>query len=174
MKTLILAFVLCFSFLAFGAEHTTRPGVQVVAVDESLNQFSVMWQKEISRRFPNAVAILCHGGSFQEGEWVVKAPYGEHQIMKATEIVKHYQALYPNRTIVLLACNPGHLKLGIPNVYYSHSSVWCVPDRQVMSNSEMQFMKLDGTLAPGSAQDRSDVDPDVVGNIWEFGTDDQN
>ena len=167
MKIALIVGILTLCLPVMATEHTSRPAVQIVVVDDSLQQFSVLWQKEIGRRFPIAVAILCHGGSIQEGEWVVKAPYGEHPVMKAADLVKHYQVLYPNRQIVLLACNPSHLKLGIPGVYYSNSSVWCVPDRDIINNQTAQYLKMDGTEIE-KRDNRSDIDPDTVGDIFEF------
>jgi len=89
-------------------------------------------------------------------------------------VVLHYQAMFPGRTVVLLACNTGHLKLGIPGVYYAHSSVWCVPDRAyVPGNPDDNLMLRDTAswLFPSLAdveKTRWERDPDVVGNIWEF------
>jgi hypothetical protein len=112
------------------SRHTGRPGVIMEVMDPSLDQFAPLWQKEIGRQFNNAVGVLCHGGEFINGQWIVSAKnYGKYQT--AQELIKHFQAEYPDRVIVLLACNPAHLKLGIPGVYYAHSSVWCIPDRQV-------------------------------------------
>lgn len=95
-------------------------------LDPSLAQFAPMWQKEISRRFPNAVGVLCHGGEFVDGQWIVSAKaYGRD--LTAQDIARFAQAHYPGKTIVLLCCNPGHLKLGIPGVYHFEDSVFLCP-----------------------------------------------
>jgi hypothetical protein len=99
-------------------------------LDPSLDQYSTMWRDEIGRRFDNAVGVLVHGGDFVDGQWIV----GSHRqpwkhVTPIQTVVREMQAKYPDRTIVLLACNTGHLKLGIPGVFYGSSSVWCVPDR---------------------------------------------
>jgi hypothetical protein len=83
-------------------------------------------------------------------------------------------AKYPGRTVVLLACNTGHLKLGIPGVYYAKSSVWCVPDRNVADFIELQFHRLGifdrkaQVVFVPRPKSRWQVEPDLVGNIFEF------
>jgi hypothetical protein len=150
--------------------HVPMPGVIMEVADPSLEEFAPAWQQEIGRRFPNAVGILCHGGDFIEGEWIVSAKSFEHHVTMA-DLVRHYQAMYPDRTIVVLACNPGHLRMGIPGVYYAHSSVWCVPDRaltpdQFPAGEAMQT--FDSGYEASTATNRWASNPDVVGNIFEF------
>jgi hypothetical protein len=142
------------------------PQVVMVVVDPSLQPYAAMWQREVERRFHNAVAILVHGGDFVEGEWIVGTSFmpGRH-VTKATELVEHYKSIYPNRRIVLLACNTGHIPLGISGVYYSRSSVWLVPDRDLTP-----AMMIDGSGSEklGPIWPRREIDQDAVGNIFEF------
>jgi len=144
-----------------------QPAVVIETLDPSLAIFAPMWQMEIGRRFPHAVGILVHGADFVEGQWIVGTNIAAgRRVTPVVEIVKHYQRLYPTRTVVLLACNTGHLKLGIPGVYYAKSSVWCVPDRFLtpeMFENELYRMTLNN---------RWSAYPDVVGNIYEFVKDD--
>lgn len=109
------------------AAPSARPNIVMETLDPSLEQYEGMWAREISRRFDNAVGVLVHGGDFVEGQWIV----GSHaqpwrHVTPIQEVVKNIQKKYPGRTVVVLACNTGHLKLGIPGVFYAHSSVWCV------------------------------------------------
>lgn len=173
--------------------HTPTSGVVMEVLDPSLQVFAPMWQKEIARRFPDAVGVLCHGGEFVDGQWIVSAKaYGRD--LTAQDIARFAQAHYPGRVIVLLCCNPGHLKLGIPGVYHADDSVWCVPDRAL--TPEM-FREANQKLAqctprcpcahgaPASTRPsedgpdsddviqpaqppRWDTDPGVAGNIYEF------
>jgi hypothetical protein len=164
--------------------------VVMEVLDPSLEVFAPMWQKEIGRRFPNAVGVLCHGVEFVNGQWIVSAKaYGRD--LTAQDIVRFEQAHYPGRTIVLLCCNPGHLKLGIPGVYHADDSVWCVPDRSLTpemfreANQKLAQCtprcpcahRASATTRPTAELDSDDViaqpsrwetDPGVAGNIYEF------
>ena len=160
--------VLLFSF---SHRHATpaycdQPDVIVENLVPSLDRYAPMWQQEVGRRFHHSVVILVHGGDFLEGEWIVGSEQYGHPVITAKQVVRHFQQQFPDRTIVLIACNTGHLRLGIPGVYYAHSSVWCVPDRDV-------FRSLDGAnkMLDGQEQDRSALEPEIVGNIWEFDKD---
>lgn len=151
-----------------------QPPVIMEVLDPSLGQFEEMWRAEINRKFDHAVGILVHGGDFVEGQWIVGTGYGRH-VSTVGEVVSHYQHLYPDRTIVLLACNPGHIDLHMPGVYYAKSSVWCVPDRALtpamMSNGKslqhLGFPFLSGDVEVPRPS-RWALEPDVVGNIYEF------
>lgn len=171
------------------------PPVVMEVLDPSLQVFATMWQEEVGRRFPHAVAILVHGGYVVNGQWIVGVRFGAHYVT-AQEVVEYTRQRYPDRTIVLLACNTDHQRLGIPGVYYAHSSVWCVPDRDV-TGSMLDDLKLmarpqkpipvavkhpaahppppyrvqpdaDDVIVPKS---RWAMDPEVVGNIFEFSAD---
>lgn len=155
-----------------------QPAVIVEVLDPSLQPYADKWQKEIGRRFDNAVGLLFHGGDFVRGQWIGGTTPGIHHVEPIQDVVKRFQKLYPGRTIVLLACNTGHLDLGIPGVYYAKSSVWCVPDRQVQQGDPESRATLDEDgpsedqeTTPIQAPPRSEIDPDVVGNIFEFVTD---
>lgn len=162
------------------ARITAKPQVIVEVMDPSLAVFAPMWQREIGRRFDNAVAILVHGGDFEQGRWIVGAAIGNSRelerkhVTEAAEVVRFYQKCYPGRTIVLLACNTGHLNLGVPGVYYAKSSVWCVPDRELTPNMFMDDISKQQFDFPNdgpSMDSRWQSDPDICGNIFEFVTD---
>lgn len=147
------------------------PPVIMEVLDPSLQQYAVDWQTEIHRRFPRAVGILCHGGDFVEGQWLCTNKNYAHYTTVA-EVARHYQQLFPDRAIVLLCCNTGHLTLGVPGVYYFHSSVWLVPDRSVIGQSPEAGWSIDGPVAvAGSPAARSTADPEVCGNVFEAATD---
>ena len=168
-------------------------GVVMEVLDPSLQTFAPMWQKEIGRRFPNAVGVLCHGGEFINGEWIVSAKaYGRN--LTAPDIARFEKAKYPGKTIVLLCCNPGHLHLGIPDVYYANDSVWCVPDRALTpemfaagagrekmaqctprcpcghaaTRPALADPDSDDVIRPAAQPPRWEEDPGVLGNIFEF------
>lgn len=153
-----------------------NPRVIVEVLDPSLDQFAPLWEREIARRFDNAVAIFVHGGDFVEGEWIVGTSYAPmRHVTPIRQIVERYRRLYPNRTVVVLACNTGHLPIGIPGVYYARSLVWCVPDRELtheMFQSAIAGRKfLNGAAVNRKFADgmtRWQADPDAVGNIFEF------
>lgn len=179
MRYLVPVFVVLFAAVCVSVgiiDHMTPrgpagPPVVMDVLDPNLDTFAGMWQQEIGRRFPHAVGILCHGGDFVEGQWIVSAKSYEH-IVPVTELVEHVRKQFPDRTIVLLACNPGHLRLGIPGVYYAHSSVWCVPDRALTPEMFSRATQtLDSGYEIGGDQSRWQTAPEVVGNIYEFDTD---
>lgn len=137
---------------------TAGPDVVMEVLDPSLEQFAPAWQQEIARRFHHSVGILVHGGDFVQGEWIVEGNYASGQHVQHTaDVVAHYRAMFPDRTIVLLACNPGHLNLGIPGVYYAHSSVWCVPDRAMTANDFSPFGRA--KLVKGGASTQPSTEP---------------
>jgi hypothetical protein len=165
-----------------------QPPVIMETLDPALLQFEAMWRDEIGRRFPNAVGVLVHGNDFVEGQWVV----GSHarlrrHVTPAREIVAKYRAKYPGRTLVLLACNTGHLNLeGVGRgVFYFKSSVWCVPDRALTPDmAPYAFAKIVEPNAEHEAagtsfipsvivtvaersRTRWESDPDTNGNIFE-------
>lgn len=156
---------------------TPPPTVQMEVMDESLQGFANDWKAEVARRFPDAVVVLCHGGTFVEGQWLVKAQDYELPLMTTDQLAQHYKNLFPNRVLVLLCCNPGHLHLHVHGVYHAMDSVWCVPDRAVSKHPGESRMKL-FPFPPLPVQhrdleggDRWASDPGVVGNIFEFVTD---
>lgn len=163
---LTTASVLAFIFAPSGqrSQETVQPAVIMEVLDPSLEGYAPLWKAEIGRRFPNAVGILLHGGDFVEGQWIVGGHISPRHVSPVREIVEHYQKLYPTRTIVLLACNTGHLSLGIPGVYYAKSSVWCVPDRAIPIADGFDYK----ATVDGGEVTRASIDPDVVGNIYEF------
>jgi len=175
------------------ASNFAHPSVIVKVYDPSLQVYAPMWQKEIDRRFDNAVGILVHGIDL-DGEWYVGTQRSaDAPLMKVQKLVAEVQAEYPDRTVVLLACNTGHLKLNMPGVYYAMASVWCVPDRAITAEmyrnglAEAKFKPrcsclpaTQPTIQPAAAPrptlpavvtpqpTRWEVEPDVVGNIYEM------
>jgi hypothetical protein len=190
MKVIALFFSVLVVALFFAPDWSTpptvaHPKVVIECLDPSLEVYSAMWRDEIGRRFPNAIGILCHGGDLVEGEWVLGVGYTGH-LTPAREIVARYQKLHKGRTIVLLACNTGNLKLNMPGVWYAKDSVFCIPDRalkpehfkngmarQKLSDGEMGVMPapIVVTVTVEPEPTRWVAEPDVVGSIWEFVTD---
>lgn len=157
-----LVMVMASGILIMNMPRKSPQGPRVImeTFDPTLFQYEDAWKNEIGRRFDHAVGILVHGGDFVQGEWIVGAsdqPWAHVRLV--SELVERVQKEYPDRTVVLLACNPGHLHLGIRGVYYSSSNVWCVPDRAV-----------NGDMGP-QGYTRWELIPDTVGNIYEFVTD---
>jgi hypothetical protein len=161
-----------------GSHTTPDPQVLMDVRDPSLEPFATLWQTEVSRRFHQPVVVLlCHGGNVIGDEWMIQdfpgIGYG-HNCERAERALDEEHAAYPDRQVVCLACNPLHLALhDRPWLFYSTASVWCIPDRDVMSKSDDpdELRKTDGQVIlkfPNLLSDRSDADPDGVGNIFEF------
>jgi hypothetical protein len=147
------------------SNYVETPGVIMEVLDPSLDQFAVAWQREVARRFPSAVAILAHGGDLEQGRWIVKS--NDKHLETADDVAARYQKLYPGRVIVLLCCNPGHIKLHVAGVYHFSSSVWCVPDRDTGKNELSEQIDLDGKHATSEVESRWAGSPEDSGNIYE-------
>ena len=169
-----------------GTNQPTTPAVPNVIIDvldPALTPYAAGWQKEIARRFPDAVGVLCHGRSFIHNEWIVSAQSFGH-LSTAQDVVAYEKARYPGKVIVLLCCNPDHLDLGISGVYFARDSVWCIPDRAMTNTLTYRMALYDvpdaycprdmlpspkhGVVMDGPAKSRWEEDPGVVGNIFEF------
>jgi hypothetical protein len=160
-----------------------QPPVIVECLDPTLEMFAPLWRAEIGRRFDNAAVILVHGGDFVAGEWIVAAGFGGH-VTPVKEVVQRFQKLHPGRTICLISCNPGGVKLGIPGVYYGKSNIWCVPDRALGSGDTFTesrtFSDGEAGIAPlpititvtvEKPKTRWQLQPDFLGNAYELITD---
>lgn len=137
LALLLVGLMFVFSGYRLRAVTAASPPVIFKTYDPTLEKYNIGWSKEVQRRFPNSVVVAVHGGEKIEGEWFVNTqPYQK----RAAVLCREVQALYPDRTVVLIACNPGHLKLGVPGVFYATDSVWCVPDRAL---NKMHFLDED-------------------------------
>lgn len=131
----------------------SQPDVVMEVLDPTLKPYERLWAAEIGRRFHNAVGVFCHGGNHLALTWDTSvASYGH--VVTIQDVVRYEQARYPDRTIVLISCNPGHLKLGIPNVYYAPDNIWLEPDRDAMGEEDAAI--------------RVSTYPNYVGSIFEF------
>jgi hypothetical protein len=163
-----------------------HPGVAMEVLDPSLTPFVEMWRKEIARRFPDgAVGLLVHGGDLVQKEWVVGASIVPGHVTPIEEVIDRTRRLYGQRKIIVLACNPGHVRLsGRPGVYFFPGSVWCIPDRAILpEHSQYEVLRRLGEPAPflgeqpeptpivivNAAREltRWESDDTVCGNIWE-------
>lgn len=153
--------------------HTYGPAVIMDVRDDSLGEFAPAWATEVQRRFPHAVMILCHGAGICKNQWIiVDKPGGVYgDVAEPVDVVLDQErAEYPDRTIVLLACNPCHIAIhGHSDCYYADASVWCTPDRAMLPFTTNRY-SIDGNRGdvPNDVRPRSEANPDVVGNIFEF------
>lgn len=167
---ILLLVVSAFTQLHKPMPHSSQPDVQMAVLDPSLEMFAPAWQTEISRRFHNVVAVLVHGGDFVKGQWIVEGPYesGGH-VLIVTDVVDEIHQRFPDRNVILLACNTGHIEIhNRPWLYYAKSSVWCIPDRAT-GLGEFDMTRIDGKVTPFEfGENRWQSDPDIVGNVYEF------
>lgn len=150
--------MVCVAFVVLTVPTPTptvvgSPDVVMEVLDPSLRPYERLWQAEIGRRFHNAVGIMCHGGNHLDGTWDTSATNFNH-VATLQQVVAMEQARYPNRTLIVIACNPGHLKLGISNVYYAPDNIWLEPDRDAMGEEDAAI--------------RAVAYPNYVGSIFEF------
>lgn len=154
--------------------RTSQPDVIMDVLDPSLDIYAAEWQKEIGRRFHNAVGVLAHGGELETGRWICLDGQTPVHLDLVADLAAREQAKYPGRTIVMLCCNPGHIAIhNLPGVYYATSSVWCEPDRDVPMQADTNCLRTlndPPAFEPivGNSVVRSDIEPDDVGNIFEF------
>ena len=178
---LLLAAMGLSTLLLPSAPLAEYPNTTMVVLDPTLAAMAPLWQAEIDRRFHGAVGVICHGGDFVSGQWITSNKNYGH-FTTAVEVAEHFKAAYPGRVIVLLACNTGHVRLGVSGVYYAPSFVWCIPDRNVKSEGD----DSDETMTPGPvtkpappqvlirvirippAPTRWEQHPDYVGNVFEM------
>ena len=103
-------------------------------MDDTLSQFAPAWTTEVERRFPGSLVILTHGSTLVAGHWFILTASSDPQVQgtDVDELLNREAALYPGRAIILLCCNEASYALhGHPNVFYSPSTVWCIPDRAI-------------------------------------------
>ena len=132
-----------------------QPAVIMKVLSPGLEEYAQAWQIEVARRFPNSVVIFAHGQELKNNQWFLFVT--ELDIpMPLEPALEYYHNKYPDRTVVLLSCNDGHLTIHVPGVYYAKSKVWLVPDR---AETEDDFE---------GGKNRASLDPDAVGNIFEF------
>lgn len=114
---------------------------------------STLWEDETVRRFPNALIYASHGTNCG-GKWICQNPDNPTSLADAFyvhDLALSLRQQYPDRIIVLVICNPGHLKVGVPGVYYAKDDVLVEPDAQNTRCYVLHFLH-----------------PGCVGNIFEF------
>lgn len=171
---------ICFG-MAFNSDRPQNkypPMVDIECLDRSIEPYAEMWRLEISRRFPDALGVIVHGGDFVEGHWIVGTAWQNWKhVTPIEEVITHYEHIYPGRVIVLVSCNPGHVRLtSHPGVYYALDSVWVYPDRQMdkAGAAGQKLNTLDKTMwnillgDESKQQSRSEMFPGYVGSIFEF------
>lgn len=152
------------------------PDIVMESLDPTVLPYENLWATEITRRFHGAVGVIVHGGDFVEGQWVVGTSWQPWKhITPVEEVLTHFEHLYPDRTIVLVSCNPGHVHLhGHPRVWYALDSVWVFPDRAMGKETEAgaKFRTIDNNLwaaiLADNDQNRWTKFPTIVGSIFEF------
>lgn len=161
-RSIVYLYTAAIMFL-FAVVVTHRPqhivhhydGVQIVSNDE-MGQLVEPWKEETARRFPNALIFAAHGGT-AAGKWICQNPDDPTSLKNAFmvhDIALSLHQAYPDRVIVLIVCNPDHLKCGVPGVYYAQANVWVTPDKHANCKDLNHLMY-----------------PEAVGNIFEFVTD---
>ena len=177
--TTLCGLLLGWLFVAKPLSHKStvaQQGVSMFVYDESLEDFSVAWQTELSRRFRTpTIALLLHGGGPVAKDWDVQdnsgGGYGT-TAEPATALVDRIHEEHPDCIIVLLACNPSHVAIhDRPWLYYSPALTWCVPDRFVkpfVNGADVIDPTTVRDLTPNELDNRSAQFPDAVGNAYEL------
>lgn len=124
-----------------------------VAPDAAVAASASFWRTEVSRRFPNAVVIICHGGDIN-GVWYMFPADLPFPVRAADYMASVRKAVPIERPIVMVTCNPGGHCLGIPGVFHAMDNVWFVPDKSIPEEPD----QIEAVKA----------EPTWVGNIYEF------
>ncbi len=99
---------------------------------ESLRPSVVPWYIEASRRFDRPVMVVGHGARV-EGVWCVwpDDATGRPVLVPIPMywVAWRVHRMYPNRTVVIIACNPDRDTLAAPGVYYALGYVCILPLR---------------------------------------------
>lgn len=109
----------------------------------------VRWKIEVARRFPNAYVVDSHGGDDFGHPWCLYFQDG-NLVVNAHDYALKVKRQHPDRPIVFLGCNKNNHPLGVPGVYHARDEVWFNPDKT------------------SDNRERSDKEPGIVGNIFEF------
>lgn len=131
-----------------------RPAPEVTSISlcRDMDDNREAWEREAARRFDRPVVLLVHGETVL-GRWMA-FPDGAPPLPQRW-LASFVKASFPGRPIVLMSCNPGRLKLGVPGVWYSRELCWVVPNRNSKIGGPWR-LSIDGTVKRG------------VGDIWEF------
>jgi hypothetical protein len=86
-----------------------------------------LWYREALKRFANPVLIFCHGSDFG-GQWMLTPDDSFSPPIPAEAMAKLKAKEFFPRPVLLVACNPGHNRIDVPNVFYFTDSIWLVPD----------------------------------------------
>jgi hypothetical protein len=160
------------------------------------DNYEQQWVFEISQRFhpANTVALISHGGwNAKTNVWAQLPNYFMHEgtPVPPTQAVdgdkkcppenvivavRRLKKKYPDKNIVVLACNPGGATLMGPdlaNVYYAPANIWIQPDsatvvKHTLTPEERETnLKLAKTsrIVKYRETTRGDF---WVGSIWEF------
>lgn len=111
------------------------PVLELDAVDRDATK---QWVAQAIRRFGagHVVLIHTHGGMDKiTGLWIAGAldPKSSLHIppIQIEWLVYLARRDFPDRVIVITACNPGHVPCYDPGVYYATQNVWIVPDQNM-------------------------------------------
>lgn len=113
------------------------------------------WKREVARRFPTALVVVCHGNQGKEivknaEDWYMYPETPGCIPVRVRDKALELKRLYPNRPIVFLTCNPSGVRLNIPGVWHALNNVWLTPDKNVEDTSGIR------------------AEPQIVGSIYEF------
>jgi hypothetical protein len=129
-------------FLVPNEPKPVQDHVDMIVLSESLLPYAVRWQREISRKYPNAVGILAHGVEDMPERWNLLPDHmvAGQRIKDAPrlveDVVNETKKRQPGRLIVLVVCNPFHFRPDWPGVVYSTQDVWTTPDRDVIGRED--------------------------------------
>lgn len=108
------------------------------------------WERELRTRFhQDLVIIYVHGGYDQLRQKWMLVPDKPMVMVEAEVAVRIIHSIYPGRTVVLAACNPGHVMMYVPNTVYAVDSMWFEPGWPSRFNA-FNFCTINGV---GSAEE---------------------
>jgi hypothetical protein len=98
------------------------------------------WEAEARRHgITDCVIVVAHGDEFL-GTWMA-FPDAPMKPILVEQLLWAVRRQYPNKLIIASICNPGDIKITVPDVFYAREAVWVKPgDRwRILPSGRMDF-----------------------------------
>jgi hypothetical protein len=101
-------------------------GIEGIVLCEDIADALPYWQAEARRHgIRDAVIVVAHGDEFM-GAWMA-FPDAPMKPILVEQLLWQVRRQYPNRVIIAAICNPGDIKISVPDVFYAREDVWVKP-----------------------------------------------
>lgn len=159
MKKYLVALLLGVTVALGAGTLEPQKEIRIVLAAEYFNPSAFYWEKEVARRYDDAIILFTHGGPGEDGKWYAYTDLEGRVLM--THLVSRVRLQNPGKRIVVVACNKGGLRDldHIPNVTYALDVVWMFPDRNSATDLDEWAKKRGSDTAVGSIFEFVETDP---------------